>query len=844
MKKKEFEALLASGEAAFETIISLNSGRYDGQGATVTAKYGIELISSDITLVNFNIIGKITVKPGASNIIIENCRLSAEGDAFVSLGSSVELRSNNINGSVHLHGTNSLAAQNQVKGDICISDAENCSVILNKAQNIKAIDGKNIFIVDNAVENALVARNNDRIIADGNSFGSLEAEDNKRENGNSLMDVDERVEFGANERLLPKTDKELFVGVPRKAFVRDAYLGDVAVDEYIREKAKTQDTVILAPGVYSSETVYLGAEHGNTSIYGYGAMLEQTIYGGVIYIRGIDGLSLNGLTFGYAVQSSYQFHILDIDRESGEILTVPAAGMSIYPGQGSAMAYSTDKNKVRSFSLYSGALYPWGTWRSGGGRENADGTFTFLSLTDQPSYTEKLKKGDVLANRIAANIISTCDIIDSRNISLRDIVNYGYSAALAFAESNNHTSTRYLRVHNTTPPPYIIEKRTYEYYKSLEEGYGVALEVFIDENGRCRGSTQRYGSVDATHIMCCDEGITATSCLFEYMCDDGSNHRASSARLHKVTDNGDGTATLQYKHNLGEIYFRNYNKKDGSLCPPFRAGDRVYIYTSNGELFCDTPALEETREVGVGINKHTEGEYKILEIKVSSDDLRMDVLEGYDLSDDHYSLENKVFVDNTSRNSQGFCFDNVLVQGIRSRGFMVKAPNGKITHCTYRDLDMAGVACKAEVEWSESTIAKDITISHNLFDNTGRFNNDPSIRMYAPIIIEGLCKHVKPGSLLHSNIVIDGNKFMNCQNKYGIFVNSVYNVKIRNNVFCPIENETPDNLGISIEIDTAMDVEISGNTYSPNVRSPRDAIRITNSKDIYGADMTDGELNL
>ena len=93
---------------------------------------------------------------------------------------------------------------------------------------------------------------NDRIIADGNTFASSYIADNYAENGDTIHDVEERVEFGANEKLLPQTDKDQFVGIPRRPFVNDSELGKLSVTEYIREKSASENIVILAPGAYTA----------------------------------------------------------------------------------------------------------------------------------------------------------------------------------------------------------------------------------------------------------------------------------------------------------------------------------------------------------------------------------------------------------------------------------------------------------------------------------------------------------------------------------------------------------------------------------------------------------------
>lgn len=787
---------------------------YKGCGETVK---GDLFISADgVQLLNLTVEGNVTVS-GAKYFVMKNCT---------------------VKGSVTLDkAVNGLIAQS-FADCISVNGSYNCAVILNKANFITVEGNKDVYAVDNTVNGILSFKNNDRVIADGNSFSSIENISNVRENGDSLTDVNERVEFGACEKLLPHTDKDLFVGMERLDVVKGTGKN---VYDFLRDEAANNDVAILAPGAYSTKTIYMDAEHSGTTLYAYGAMIEITDYTTVIKFDHVDNFTVKGLTVGYSQQSAYQLHVIDKDGEKREVTVVCAAGYTLQPAEGMSEKFLTNDNIKYGFCIHTD-IYPWGLFYTQWVRRNEDGTITFGALDDPEEKYSKfsmLRKGDAFHARICNPLSGSMITAACSNFTYKDVVIYGASSNCAFVEHSNRSSVHYYRCHDTTRAPFVIDKETYDYYKLLEEKHDVDLEVYVDELGRYRGSTPRISSIDATHVMCCEEGITATSCLFEYMCDDGSNHRASSARLHAVRDNGDGTTTLEFKNNLAEVYAKNYGGTVGSFCPKFCKGDILYSYTSKGQILCDTHVLDDEKEIGKGINEHTNGEYTIKSVKVATDALCLKVLDGYDLSDNHYRLDNKVFIDNTSHNSQGFHFDNVKVQGIRSRGFMVKAPNGVIEHCTYRDLAMAAIACKAEVDWSESTIAKNIRISNCLFDNAGRWNNRPDVKMYGSIIIESLCKYIGPNSLVHDNIVIHHNKIMNSQNQRAIYVNSVQNVKITENVFCGRENETEDDLGTAVEIDTALNVEISGNTYSPLTKNNLDVIKVTNACGIYGKDVED-----
>lgn len=780
------------------------------------------------TLKDLTVNGSIIVE--ADNVSIVNCKIIAKANAIISRGKYLIARNNLIECdgvaiSLRDGSYNCLVAENDANGSINISQGYNCSLILNRAKNITAINNKNVYIIENEVASTVRVLCNDYIIADKNTFASLSADRNTNVNGDTLTDVNERLKVGANRNILPHTNKDLFVGMEVQNTVPSPENGiELPIAEYIPAMCREKDRVIIAPGAYYSERIDLYREHSNTRIYAYGVYAESPRYQRIMSISNAENIEVLGLTAGYAVQSAHQLHVLDV--QDGYIITIVAPGH-----------VTTLEDKPRGYTVVDN-MYATATAATTSATRNDDGTYT-MGYEVKPR--RKICKGDVLYFRVSNPTEGSFNTARSQGIVYKDVVLYGQSSGLAFVEHANLSHVTYYRVHNTNRAPYVIDRESYEYYKMLEKKYNVCLEVYIDGLGRCRGSVPRIGSVDATHIMSCREGAYATSCLFEHMCDDGSNHRGSSARLASVTDNGDGTATLVYKPNLAEVYYLHYNQKKGSLCHPFHTGDRAYIYTSKGQLVCDTPVLCDETIVGTGFSSFTEVEYEMRAIKVKSADVNFAALEGFDLSDDHYRLDNKVLVDNSSQNSQGFRFDNVLVDGLRSRGFMVKAPNGIIENCTFTNLNESGIGIKTEINWSESTIAHDVTVRNCIFSNVSSLYGHNDYKPIAPLSILGFSKIAADGYLPYENIVIEGNRFENCDHKYCITVNSAKNLKILNNTFCPInhEYEGEDRTPITIDIDTAVDVEISGNTFTKNASSPLELIHAVNYRNVYGTDISD-----
>ena len=220
----------------------------------------------------------------------------------------------------------------------------------------------------------------------------------------------------------------------------------------------------------------------------------------------------------------------------------------------------------------------------------------------------------------------------------------------------------------------------------------------------------------------------------------------------------------------------------------FSAGDNIYVYASNGKLLCDTVTLTASRSEDdlTTIYDYDTIRYIIYfrSVKVATEDVNFDALEGYDLNDNNYGMKNKVLVDNISHVSQGFVIDNLMVRNSTARGVLVKSVNATVKNSTFRNVTSTGNLLSVETSWGESTVARNILISGCLFDNTG-FDNADAIR--APIAISGLATYgnATVDTLRASNILITGCVFNEYGHNFGVYVNGAQNVRIINNVFDP-----------------------------------------------------------
>jgi hypothetical protein len=114
-----------------------------------------------------------------------------------------------------------------------------------------------------------------------------------------------------------------------------------------------------------------------------------------------------------------------------------------------------------------------------------------------------------------------------------------------------------------------------------------------------------------------------------------------------------------------------------------------------------------------------------------------------------------------------------MVQNVRSRGLLLKASEGTVKNCTFRNIAKVAVAIVYELFWGESGVSENLVIENNLIDHTS-YSPNKSIYKHIPIDIMGLGgESIDPDFLLYKNIVIRGNKFKNrClkMSPYAIYV--------------------------------------------------------------------------
>ncbi len=865
--------------------VSLSSGEWDANGATVT---GDVVLTEGSKISNLNVIGTLLIDTGADGTVITNCRIigririrannvailqtrvnyasegiiddsenglyvrdsiiEGEGLSISSRADNAEIRNCTVSGDIVLgEGENQMVALTKCAG-IHVSGARNSSLIKNDAESISADGNHALYVIENTVLGALSLSDNNFIIADLNKAEDVISEGNENANGDNITDVNSRLPVGADKNLLPHLDKDLFVGKPRKSTVRDPEAeSEKTLPRYIMDSSGTDDIIIVAPGAYiSEESMEFHTDSSNTVIYAYGVYAERQVdLARHMGFWDVDNITVKGLVLGFKQQSCGQVYVvglegLDEDGKAGWLRVMTGAGLM------NEFAKSDDHyfkdihwgGAHRDFYAYMDCDYGETT------PAEKDGTRKVHMSAEK---YKRIQVGDVLTCR-ASNGHGTIQVYRCSDITFYDFTMYGNAAAFAWTEGDNKTATTYYRVANTTRNGEIIDEDTYQRYKGYEEKYGISFEMSIDDQGRFRGSPCHIGSIDATHTMRCGQGSVATFCLFENMCDDGTNQNHQHARLAALTDNGDGTATVLYK-GMQPMFFYNCRGREkckehicDGYCFPFSKGQRVYVYTSGGQLVCDTEALTDTTDEGTAIAQEYGTEFKLYSVKVKSDAVNFKALEGYDLSKNtpEDGPGEKVMVDNMSRASNGFVFDNTVVRNIRSRGLLVKASEARIENCTLENIGKSCIAILYEIFWGESGVTENTVIRNNVFDHTGFFDN---VKYFAPISIHGLGSSVEEDYLLYKNIILEGNVVKNRTTDYAVYVNSAKDIKIIGNDLGR-ENALGTTFAQDIYIEGAMNVEISDNKYSKDGATPTEMVRAEKIKNIFGTDVTENNVSL
>ena len=790
---------------------------------------------NEVTILNSYI--KFTengVKATGNGLTVQNCRLEGTGTAVSINGedcavkySTIALSEKDTGISFEKGTVNGFAVMNVITGaqkSVVANEAFNTVAVRNSMISAYGAGCINLYICDNELGGRVVVENNNYLLCDGNKYPSdgldhtaVQA-NNQNTNGDTLTDVDARLDAGADENLLPHVNKEQFVGMERKMTVRDTENSSSTLYGYLAQKANETDLVFVAPGAYVCEESLTLQSTDTYTIYAYGVYAERPAAKDAnnlathLTLKNTKDITVKGITFGYAEQSSGQVHVLE-KMLGNRVRVVTGAGLkNDFVGTNDNFFADGTTFYLHRFSQEQDYVYRDAHARSV--EKKSDGTMVILL---DPEVYELVEPGDVFTCRLADGNSSVA-IRSTTGTFLKDLTVYGTSGGLCFWEETNLGPVTYYRVADLSRSGDIIDKPTYEKYEELEAAYTVDLGISIDQEGRYRGPRAYISSVDATHVYGCVVGSQIISCRFEDMCDDGTNQKSRHSRLADITIEGD-IAIITYKGNYPvSKVSRNESPKADRFCEDFLAGERVFIYTTDGQRICDAEALTPTVIVGNYPSSYNDTTVQYRRVTVKASEVNIAPLSAYDLTDDSPTETGKVLVDNRTRASNGFLIDNTLIKNTRSRGLLLKSSFGTVKNCTFRNNAKCGIAVIFEVFWGESSVSENVVIEKNLFDNTSYSTAAQSKYRHAPLVIAGLGgQKVEEDYLLYRNIDVIGNKFVNRNihvNTYAVYLQAVMDVEIVGNDFGEAADENDGYFSTAVYMSGARDILIEMNTYS------------------------------
>ncbi len=777
--------------SVLSSIVSATDIAIDSKGAFVSvyqsklvAKTGIVSIGTDFTV-------------QSTLINAEKTGITSSGRYFIARNNTITVNDtkNGIGIEMAKGSYNSMAALNvinDVQRSIDVKESYNCVVILNRAITIKASNNTHFYMIKNRMGGELELINNKYIIADGNSFIEDQRyhptvlEGNTEVNGDTMHDVNARLEFGADEELLPHTDPDQYLQMERREKITDlASTSNFNYGTYVRDAATWNKIVIVPPGAYKiSSTVTITNYQSDSYIYSYGAYLEATFSTGMVWnVYGASNVSVNGLTTGHTRSSCGQIHILAVDKANNKLTAVVSAGfvdgfdilassvpgdVGYNPGFYSMFHQSKDGDRIGIKDIYGGS-----------------GQIQSISVNDDGTYTVNMSSvtyieaGDVFSTRLGHRGQTAVRTDYSDNVKYKDLTVF----ALANAVVKRSTWSKGVvceRYHAVPHNGYEITKEEYEKYLALEEKYSVDLGVYYDEEREIyRGHYPVLGGSGSLEAENCYDGIKLICSKLEATFDDGSNQRGTSSRIAGMVNNGDGTYTVYYKGNWSSIH-QSENSKIPSVtslelhaCAPLEIGDTIVAYSSDGrilindatvltnpvagspeglhlahkgDLYCDecgklihsgtwshemntrydhtTGALsfDTPRSKGYSGSEYLTWNTTIYSVKIDAKYVNEEIIGDYDFCTNDYINTRRVALDNISKNCAGILFDNVLMENIKSRGLLAKTKDVTIKHSTFRNLTMQALVFGPEAEWAESTISRNVLVENCLFDNCAATN--------------------------------------------------------------------------------------------------------------------------
>lgn len=427
--------------------------------------------------------------------------------------------------------------------------------------------------------------------------------------------------------------------------------------------------------------------------------------------------------------------------------------------------------------------------------------------------TSKIKVGDRLALR--SNFSARgLEFLSCSGMLVEDVTVFSSSGFAEYDLDNDIAPTLHRFAVAAGPAPVLDANEDYSDFESL---------LWRDSYGRLRSAEPLFTSCDATHSVNERRGLQIVSSLFERLNDDAGNINATYGLASSFDVS---TNTLTY--TTGNV--NTYTKLPGT----FRAGDTVVLFTWSGKLIWTGKVSSATASIGNSL-------YTVR------------LPQSITLPNNE-----RVVVQNASASGAGFLIDNVLVRQVGCNGFRIKAPSGEIRNSSFIQVSKGGINCIPEYKlWPEcGFITEGLRIVNNVFRETGLTTKDKipgsdplaNTVWCAPIIIRSDLYGSNAGEadfrsdsayLLHQNIEISGNLFLDRYAPYALVMGGVKNVTVSGNTFGDCSVDGFDALP-PILLLGGDGIEIRDNDYADAVRAPYEIWTVGQVGSLTCTDRTNG----
>lgn len=675
---------------------------------------------------------------------------------------------------------NLLVAKNRVENAenaILLSGVSNCTVFLNRTDDLTVRDCVNAYVVRNTVGGKLTLERNNYLLADSNDRAALTDTENENVNGGDLTDLSARAAVGVNEALLPHINREQFAGMTGRAAFRSRY-GTLSLSAYLTAAVSAGETDIIAPpGAFLDNAVAFNGL-SDVRFYGWGTYYDTVKSTATAFsFTACTEIGFSGFFIGNSVNPNFQGTVTKVTGPAGK------ETISFVSDPGYLANYSSKADYPATNGggggIYRGdSLSPYSEIWYEASSKTYDPTAQVNSLTliwDGIKYG-RIPGGTGLSSPYAAGEIKVGDRVAFRNykgasgISMRgcsgfrieDVTVFNCSG-FALSEYDAEVAARLHRYSVTSGPAPVIDRivNTKELATVNDANRYV---TWTDGYGRLRSAFSLNTTCDATHSTNARVGMQAVSCLLENMMDDGGN---INAHYGTAVNFDAATRTLTYKCcSTGGYYL---------LPAPFRVGDTVLLYTNKGVNVGSATVTEATGQtVSAAAKKDCRYTVKLSETVTLPADT------------------DSVIVQNASASGNGFLWDNVLVRNNNSYGVRIQAIGGEIRNCSFIRLAKGGVNMIPQYgAWPECGYAADVKVTANVFEELGlmaaQWYDWDSVEKGSSFL--PLCIWATGGdtsdadNCMFRNISITGNRFASRYTYYDMRINGVRNLTVSGNTF-------------------------------------------------------------